>query len=609
MGRMSTLGRRTVAAAVVVATTAAFVGPGGPVVAAVQPEDGVLWGSIRYSERGPGATYDGIANAFILGSFAPVAATRAGGAVQLVFELLQNPALAETMGTDMASITDRIRQVAPAGTPPIRASYDAFITFRLEAEDGGSRYRLSSGSVAWTTKNTTVLSAEDITFQDDFFGSGTDPLDPATDVIDLTFEERDDGTVAWTLDVEISHPYVTSGESSWTSPMGTVSIVRKGSNVEMGGTAMGMQVPIPPLPPDLAADQEKTISYLRLGTLEAAGGAVRSSETWTNILEGTQVVQVEIVGSCTPAVAAPDPPRLVFDDDTPGRIEDEARLRDLPGFARRAVRWEVDVPFDATYTPEDLVGPAVKFEWSGLPEDTVEFGKRVIDVEYTDPTVEKICRPIQPLTVEVFFPIDAENNPEGETPNWFYYWMQTSARNGIDKVRVVDDCGGDKSVGKYRKGDEYLRLCDPETYQLDVRAADGVLVAYIDNFAITLIHENRHRENSENWWRGGMKVRCWDVDRDGKDDPRPGCVMDIDEDDVPDALEPAQVAPDGRNLGLEVGDKYSCSIGGLTKAQLESVGISDEECTAYWEEIRWQIGSARTEDWAAPGSQWGDGRP
>lgn len=605
------LRRRVVVVAAWLTLFTLLVPPRGVEAAPDTPD--VIWGSISYQERGPGASLDGIANAFIMGSFAPVVGARLGRAQQVVFELLQNPALAEAMGTDMGSISDKLRGDDLVGRPPIRASYGAHVSFQLEADRDGTSYHLKSGTISWSSDNHTRLSANGMTLADDFSGGGVEALDPSSDVIDLTFEDRGGGSRTWTIDVEVDHTYRTVGESSWTWETGTISLVRTGSKVELGATTLFGPVPVPPLPPDLFADQVKTVVYAATGKVSATDDQtlqILETEAWTNILEGSQVARVEIRDDCSPVIVRPDPPRLVFDEATPGTISTTAVLQG-PVFAQQAARWVFpEVPFEADYQPKDLAAPRVDFFWRGLPERNEQLGEYTVEVDYADPAVAKECGPVRPLDLGVFFPIDAKNNPGGKDPNWFYYWMQTSASNGIGDVRVVD-CAGNRTFGEYNYGDTYIRLCDPETYQPDIRAADAAPIAYIDSFATVLIHENRHRENYLNWWRAGygLKATCVDWDHDGKDDPRPGCVMDTDRDQVPDAVEPGQTAPDGHNLGLKVGAKYSCKLGPTTVAQLSTLGIHDEECTAYWEEIRWQIGSARSEDWAAPGTQWGGTRP
>ncbi len=619
MRSVSSLGR-FVAVGVAAVTVTALLGV--PVTAAEQAEPDVLWGSIRYSECGPGATYDGIANTFIMGSFMPVAAARAGGAMQLVFELLQNPAMAEALGTDMASVSDELRRSVPSGTPPIRARYDAYITFQLEAKRDGSGYRLKSGSISWSTENTTVVSVEDITLQDSFRGADSELLDPAEDVIDLTFEDRDDGSIGWSLDVEVTHEYWTRGTSSWVTPVATISMTRDRSEMTLTGETVFGPAPIPPLPPDLFADDTKTVGYTATGSVFVIGDQILKAEAWTNILEGSQLAQVEIRADCAPVIVEPEPPRLVFSEADVGTIETTARVLG-PAFTQKAVRWEFpDVPFDAVYEPKDQIGPRVDFVWRKLPERNDQFGEYDLWVEYTDPAIAAGCGSVRPLTVEVFFPIDGRNNPGGTDPNWFYYWMQTSARNGIQDVEVIR-CQS-RQAGAYRNGDRIIRLCDPQTYVPQYRTVDKAELRYIDAFAITLIHEDRHRRNWFDWWvnenaYSGIWEVCADWDHDGKDDQRPGCKIDSDRDGVPDDVEPLQTAPNGRNLGLIVGDKFSCLVHPDLLAQVPekknekgevvSAGIDDEECTAYWEEIRWQVGSARDEDWAAPGTQWGEGRP
>ena len=391
MTKARLVGRRGVGAAIAALVVAFSVVPSGRRAVAIE-QPPTLWGSLRYSERGPGASYDGIANAMILGSFAPVAATRAGSALQIIFDLLQNPALAEAMGTDMGSVSDQLRQAAPAGAPPIRASYDALISFQLEADADGTTYHLASGTISWSTDNTTRLSIEDSTLEDNFHGEGVEALDPSSDTIDLTFEDRGDGWLGWTIDVDIEHTYLTDGQSSWTSPIGAISLVRSGSKVDLGGTTPFGPVPIPPLPSDLFADQQKFVGYTAVGTVPLVGDQILHTETWTNIVEGTQVASLEIRGDCSPVIIRPDPPRLVFDEANPARIEDTAQLQGLLS-SESVARWRFpDVPFQAHYEPADMLGNRVDFSWQGLPERNDELGEYTLDVDYTDPAASGTSR-------------------------------------------------------------------------------------------------------------------------------------------------------------------------------------------------------------------------
>ena len=611
---------RTLVLVALLATLAATL-PARPTLAQDKPSD-VILGSLRYTERGPGASYDGIANAIILSTGAPAAAQQMGGALELVFEILANPALADAIGTDMQSVSDKLRGDVPAGELPIRASYDALITFQLR-DDGGGDYHLESGSVSWSTDNTTTFSAEDTRLSDSFHGEGIEALDPSQDKIDLIFEEDAAGDLIYTLDVDVTHAYSTVGSSEWSTPIASIALERTWGDVTLEGmTPFGSTSSImPPLPLGLFEDQTKTVGYVRSGKIKSPDTPITDSEAWTNLFGGSQVVQLRIGPlSCTPKIVKPDPLRLVFDESAGGEIKDKTELSGIPGTLTEGVHWEFPdqsiMPFTATYVPEARTGDSVEFTWKKLTADNTDFGGYDISFEYTTEALQDLCPDAEPVTVEAFFPIDAKNNPGGQDYNWFYYWMQTSARSGIGQVQVldVDRCTGE--LGIYFPGSQTINLCHPVAHMPDIRIADGAAVSFIDTFAIALLHEDQHRQNWNNWWSPSKRA-CFDADGDGKDDERPTCVMDTDRDLVPDAEEPG--------ISLTVGSKFSCPLHSVLLQNLvlagepqegkelpevmENLGINDDECLSYIAELKWQIGSARSEDWAAPGSQFGDASP
>lgn len=591
--------------------------PVGPTLAQDKADDMIV-GSLRYTERGPGASYDGIANALILSTGAPAAAAQMGGALQVVFEILENPALAEALGTDMQSVSDELRSNVPAGELPIRASYDAVITFQL-SNDGGGNYHLESGSISWSTDNATTFSAGDTRMSDSFHGEGIESLDPKRDTIDLTFGENAAGDLTYTLEVDVTHGYSTVGSSEWSTPVASLALERTWEDVTLEGiTPFGSTSAfLPPQLPGMFADQTKTVGYIRTGKVESPDSPIVGSETWTNLFGGSQVAQIQLEPfACTPEIVKPDPPKLVFDESAGGEISDRTELSGIPLTLSDGVHWRFPdrtiLPFTTTYVPDDRTGDSVEFTWRKLTAENADFGEYDISFEYTTDALEKSCPQPGPVTVEVYFPIDAKNNPEGKDYNWFYYWMQTSARNGIAKVAVaeLDTCEGEP--GHYIEGDETIYVCHPLARSQDIRIADGARVNFIDTFAIAVIHEDEHRRNWQDWW--GLQLPAFDADGDGVPDERPGYILDTDGDRVPDREEPQQ--------GLDPNDPFSCRLHTLLNEQLrddlqgktprevmKALGITDYECSAYKAELKWQVGSARGEDWASPGSQFGAAAP
>jgi len=117
-------------------------------------------------------------------------------------------------------------------------------------------------------------------------------------------------------------------------------------------------------------------------------------------------------------------------------------------------------------------------------------------------------------------------------------------------------------------------------------------VNFIDNVAVTVLHEDQHRRNWQRW-----HDFCADTDGDGVPDPAEGCFVDVDGDSLPDDKEQS-IKPAG--FPLDPTNKYSCrDVRGWYVANLD-----DEHCIAYGAELSWPIDSIDELDWAHPGSQW-----
>ena len=70
--------------------------------------------------------------------------------------------------------------------------------------------------------------------------------------------------------------------------------------------------------------------------------------------------------------------------------------------------------------------------FTGLPDRNDAFGKKKVILLLNG-------RKLEESDYEVFFPKNATNHPGGQagSPNWFYYWGQTSANKG---ARASSQC-------------------------------------------------------------------------------------------------------------------------------------------------------------------------
>ncbi|MGC8926553.1 MAG: hypothetical protein ACP5QK_01375, partial [Myxococcota bacterium] len=151
------------------------------------------------------------------------------------------------------------------------------------------------------------------------------------------------------------------------------------------------------------------------------------------------------------------------------------------------------------------------------------------------------------------------------TPNWYYYWTQTSANVYnphlySTTVGCNNICGqsepGVITYGCFRRSEpNQFYICDP--------AGED-----IDTFATTNIHEGTHMINWQTWWPNG-----YDSSNDN------------DGDMIPNDIEPS--------YGLNPNSPNTISD-----------DFDDFDYLSYLAEEEWISGSANKEDWAYPGNQW-----
>lgn len=150
-------------------------------------------------------------------------------------------------------------------------------------------------------------------------------------------------------------------------------------------------------------------------------------------------------------------------------------------------------------------------------------------------------------------------------PNWFRYWIQTSASVGSP---IYDPNA--TSIGYYNPGDTVFYLGPEASESNDTTGHDG-----IDNFAETCIHETCHKSQWWNWKSPGTNF----VHSDG--------------DWLPDSVED----PNGNGI-VDPGETSPF----LTDT--DSDGLFDDENMCYAAMSTWNVGSADGEDWSELGHQF-----
>ncbi len=302
-------------------------------------------------------------------------------------------------------------------------------------------------------------------------------------------------------------------------------------------------------------------------------------------------------------VTAPTEEKFVYSDAAPGVLEIELTAKVTPQQYEADVVWEIpDIGnSQKTVNPASGKGAHVTVRYKGLPKHNMDFGEK----EFVARVDTGVCKASDSRKVRVFFPRDARNSPESSLPNWFYYWSQTPARKGPatygDPLGYCQSTGtrADNLLGYYRSKylEDHYYICDLTNlgprfpfntvkYQGDHFVS--LHVEGIDTFAAACWHENAHYTHFRNWWFAHRAVHPFDPVEDfNKNSIKDSVesVLDHDNDLIPDSLEPA--------LGFDPSKKYSFPV-----------NVDDEEIDTWFEESKWQIGSADKEDWAKPGKQW-----
>jgi len=169
---------------------------------------------------------------------------------------------------------------------------------------------------------------------------------------------------------------------------------------------------------------------------------------------------------------------FVFDASTPGVCDVIAT--GTTGIPQKDIvlQWTLAAITGSTQTsiPNPPKGPNIKFTYTGLPSSNSEFGAKLLTLTHP-PTSQYDAN-----EVEIFFNKMATNNPDGTTPNWYYYWSQTGASGGTHEYD-----GSTPYYGYYYPGESHINIGPLAGLYNSETGHDG-----IDTFAETCIHENTH---------------------------------------------------------------------------------------------------------------------
>jgi hypothetical protein len=271
--------------------------------------------------------------------------------------------------------------------------------------------------------------------------------------------------------------------------------------------------------------------------------------------------------------------------------------------ASEKLLWEGAAHDSRPLVPNKVQAKRVKLEGKELPQTNDGFGPARIVSRFVE--TECTCGS-EAVEARLFFARDATNNPGGVLPNWAFYWRLTAAgRDGsgsqipfkvVKLMPATAGAGGNpNTVSRF---DPYADVIYVGEHLLGAGTTftgfssgccarrDGSVSTGIDCFGEALRHELAHRTELYGWWGLGMArypSLC---------SSSPICLVDKNLDWVPDE----------ENCGGRRQDAAACAA-----LPTWCGSVNDLEMHAYDEGWRWPRGSAKDEDWAAPGSQWPDG--
>ncbi len=312
------------------------------------------------------------------------------------------------------------------------------------------------------------------------------------------------------------------------------------------------------------------------------------------------------------ALADGDEHDLAFDLD--GKLEVKARARAWRGGqdVSSELEWDLEkmgAPTSLTADPPAKKGDRITFTYQNLPKANSDFGNKKLTAKAAG---KCDCR--QEEIIRAFYPDVDSNHPDDGTPNWYYYWKQTSAvpaeaRPLLEFRQAVSDpnmpgqaiARYDHQSQKIQIGDAVFgaKACRGEVD--DKRAPTGRQDEGIDCFGNTVRHELQHRADAVAWWgspRGPYAV-----------DLLEWFLKDWDHDQVPNTVEeglPDCQPGEWTNAPLDLARLLTMQDDlvergkrtWFTCRQRPFNDASDAEINAYRQGWIWPVGSANSEDWS-----------
>jgi hypothetical protein len=484
----------------------------------------------------------------------------------------------------MSSLSEIMNAAVPvdlASMLPLEAHYEARLDCTVIEQPDGS-FALRDGTVTWTVRNSGKLEAEGTLMQDKFGGAGSEALDPETDTVTLTMDASGDEPT-YALTISIDHRQPTSGESTWSALKGAFVLnLRLANGVEtISGHSFGEEIPAE----TKVREDERGFFYTHTAPVDQ----VAYRETYRNLLDAQVLMQYEIFMDCQAIILEPEEDaRLTMEACDGCGLSGETLGETVPDVWAESLMWTMpDLGSQAPqYEPESREGAHVGFKYEGPgPESNEDYGKQEVRVSFGGEATA--CEAPEPQTVRFFFPRDSTNNPDGDKPNWFYYWRQTAAAQGHrNAMQYKASLGAEGIMGYFDPGmpdriniGPIFEIAGGSTMTSQVT---GTSWEGIDAFAAVVLHEWTHLETYKEWW--GQKGYRMRVNPQGQVVGEPN---DLDQDWVPDELE--------ADMGLD-------------PTKLDTLGIAaiDREYPAFWAMENWASGSVDTHDWADPGKQSGE---
>lgn len=289
--------------------------------------------------------------------------------------------------------------------------------------------------------------------------------------------------------------------------------------------------------------------------------------------------------------------RFCYSKDTPGVLQLLLEAKASPAQHDQDIKWSVPKieGGQRQIYPSSARGPTVRVEYIGLPEKNSDFGWKTVKAELEIGG----CRIAEKKKIRFYYPLTAQNNPGGQSPNWFYYWRQTPAAQPRGQNINVEYggnffnlCQNPDVPAQFTPGYGHatVHVCDLSRLGnsfanrvplLDVNKPyfrGWVKTHYIETFASAVRHEYTH-------WL------CWFNYRNRRS-PSDMIAEDQDQDGLPDAMEP--------QLGFDP-DKTQTYL--ASHPELKNI-TWDEEYLCFVEMMKVPFEQLKKYDWARPGKQW-----